>query len=376
MTTTVKVNLTLIFILLLLFTVIAVVDYLTAILAMLGGVVLVAYVLLGPVNLLEDGLEWGSATLLRRPRPGKYRVWAIILVYLLFLGLVAVSAIQGFPRLSAQVRGFAEDLPAYLDQVQDHIKTMPRANLLEQFWPARPAAAGPAQNQTTPPENGNETDTTVLQNYSTALLGHLVNLGTMTLATLIYLLIGLVLTFYMLLDGKRLKEGFVRLLPKRLKASVDDYLATIHRVLYNFIRVQVVMGMTGGLYLYIVFQIFQVKYAFFLAFVFGAASIVPVLGPLFGILPAALVVLFSTQPIAIIPILICAAVFYMLKVYWILPKLVQYDFDIHPVIIILSFLVCVHTADMAGVLLAFPLASLISGTYEYLLLSQSRQGEV
>lgn len=384
-----KTNLIIIFVLLLLFAAIAAVEFLTAILAMLGGALIVTYILLGPVNLTQQLLERGAGKALNKPFDGRLRVWAVLLIYLVFLGIITIAMVRAAPKLSNQLQDFASDLPGYLDRVQERVDAaaIPQSDLLESLLSVLPPPTEPADPaQTAPiisPDEGSPTatETTVTQlgdtirDYAAILLGYLVNVGATTVSTLIYTLTALVLIFYMLLDGKGLKNGFVNLLPERFEPAMTHYLETIHRVLYDFIRIQVFMAILAGLYLYIILQVFGVeKYAFFLAFFFGTASIIPVLGPLFSILPITVVVLLlSSHPVATIPVLMCIAIFYLLKVYWILPRLMRYDFDIHPVVIIMTFLICLQTADVAGVLLAFPLASLFSGTYEYLVQLKTRK---
>ena len=95
-------------------------TYLSNILLLIGSSVLMAYILLGPVELTQlfinkvlfkNNTDKNSAS----------KVFSIILVYVLF-GLILIStAIKFLPQLSHQIQDFSNDLPRYYEQLGERI---------------------------------------------------------------------------------------------------------------------------------------------------------------------------------------------------------------------------------------------------------------
>jgi predicted PurR-regulated permease PerM len=352
---------------------------------------------LGPVNLLERFLSATCPWLTLQKSFIKPRSISVLLVYLGFLLVIALSAVRWVPILNEQVRGFAQDLPHYLSQLEEntfrfsgqppHQALLPSLPL--QIIPPKgtdgdgketeptvfkPEAKEPSKAETVV-TNANEllqqTTTTgsiatFLQKLASGALGNLLDLATTTLARLVFLLTGLVILFYFLLDGERLKAGFIELIPSHYRMKVSDFLESIHTMLYTFIKGQVVLGFMAGLYLYIVYSFLGVKYAGFLGFFFGTASILPVVGPWMGLLPGILVVLFGQNPTDLVALLMLTGGFYVVKEYWLIRKVVGNILEMHPVVVILAFLACLKVAGVSGVLLAFPVASILSVTFRYI----------
>jgi predicted PurR-regulated permease PerM len=69
---------------------------------------------------------------------------------------------------------------------------------------------------------------------------------------------------------------------------------------------------------------------------------------------------FSSHPNDILQVLLVTGLFYILKTYWLWPKLIHRRYDVHPILFILTFLVCIKLTGALGMLLAFPLASVLA----------------
>jgi predicted PurR-regulated permease PerM len=102
-----------------------------------------------------------------------------------------------------------------------------------------------------------------------------------------------------------------------------------------------------------------VKYALLLGVILGGVSILPVIGPWLGLLPIIAVVEMGGNPIHVLPVLLVAGCFYLIKAYWLWPKLVSRKFDLHPILFILTFLMCTKIMGFSGIFLSFPLASVV-----------------
>lgn len=363
----VKINFIIICILFILGMVIALAGYLSKIILLIGLTILATYVLLKPVdiihNLMDRTIKPGNSSEKKERVSKRHRIISITLVYLLCGFLISGFSIQFFPKLSHQIQGFSNDLPRYYDKLET------RVNAIMPSWLEVEEAT---QGNIDTVDANTETSRTALdqvaewlKQYSSGIVKYLFNIGTNTITSLVYILTGIVMIFYFLLDGEKLREGTANMMPERFIQPVSKYLLTIHKVLYYFTQIQLVMGFAAGLYLYILLSIYQFKYALLLGVIYGFASVIPVIGSWFGLIPTFLVALFRQDPTVIIPITIFIGIFFMFKTYWLLPKGLNYRFGIHPVIIILTFLVCVQLVGPIGIFLVFPIASAIAGSYAY-----------
>lgn len=340
-------------------------EYFMPILILLGATVIATYLLLSPVDWLDERLSkfkiFNNSKIPLNPRG-----IAILTVYLLFFCLIVVTLLKSVPPLVTQVKSFGEDLPVYANKLEDNLLRFKPINQwyskmrAHQAHPSRSASLLPAVIPST-------VSASWIEGFRTKGMQYVVGVGSTTLTTFIYTLTMFVLVFYLLMDGHGLKRSTVLLLPTQLQGKAAHYLSDIHQVLNAYIKSQLILAFLVGLYLYVMYSMLGVEYAFFLSVFYATTSIIPVLGPWFGTIPTLLVVLFSDQPVAIIPVLMSLSAFYIIKVYWLIPKIFKIRLNIHPVVMILTLLACMKLGHLPGLLLAFPVASLICGTQQYLL---------
>jgi predicted PurR-regulated permease PerM len=373
--------------------------------AIVGGALILTYFLLGPVNAVDHVLQSLCKRLPRLPGsfalPGwlatavhhlgdhlSVRALSVLLVYLGFFLMLWLATLRLFPLLSTQVQEFSEDLPIYLSQLDQHLASFtdsPEGQLIlenldspsQQTLNAPEAATTPQQPSPSPapakPRAASELISKnaigqialFLQKLGPKALHQVIEVATTTLEGMIYAIATLVIIFYLLLDGKKLKEGFVAFLPKPFQSHTATFLTSTHDTLYTFIKGQIILGFLAGSYMWFVYSLYGVKYAGFLGSFFGAASILPVVGPWLGLIPGVLVVLFSEHQLDLTAILTLTASFYFLKEYWLSRLIIGNVLEIHPVIFLLSFLTCVKLAGPVGLLLSFPVAALLFVTLQY-----------
>lgn len=344
-------------------------EYFMPILILLGATVIITYLLLSPVDWLHERLA--KLPVFRSPKiPLNARGISILTIYLLFFLLIAITLTKSIPPLVSQVKSFGEDLPVYTRKLE---ASLLRFKPINQWYLKMQAhqASGLSTQRLLPSVIPSSISASWAEGIRNKGMQYVVGVGSTTLTTLIYTLTMFVLVFYLLMDGHGLKRSAVLFLPNRLQGRTAHYLSDIHQVLNAYIKSQLILAFLVGIYLYVIYSMLGIEYAFFLSVFYAITSIVPVLGPWFGTIPTLLVVLFSEQPVVIIPILISLSVFYAVKVYWLIPKLFKIRLNIHPVVMILTLLACMKLGHLPGLLLAFPLASLICGTQQYLIERQA-----
>ncbi len=355
-------------------------ELLPAIIAMLAASLILTYLLLSPVQWLEAALKRLFSKQGKIPA-GLARVLAIALVYLMGLSLFGLATLQIAAPLSIQIKDFAKDIPQHFSKA--NIESGEAQNPSQSASPPAAFLTVPAKDQNarmtvpgTPLKqavaqsskarilSGTRTLVTqkftgIFKNYAAKLGRYVLDVGTTALSSIIYILTTLVLTFYLLLDGKTLQEGLINLMPNRHEAAAKQFLTRLHRQFYTVVKGQVLMSFLSGGLMYAALLILGVKYALLLGVVLGGVSILPVIGPWLGLLPIITVVEMGGNPIHILPVLLVAGCFYLIKAYWLWPKLVSRKFDLHPILFILTFLMCIKMMGFSGIFLSFPLASVV-----------------
>lgn len=339
-------------------------ESLTSVVVLLAATLLLSYLLLGPVHIIERQLN-------RIQRDGKpffslpmQRTLAIFIIYLLCFGMVILITLKVAPPFVTQAKEFAHDIPQYVTRLQTAM-TSPVRN--SNMWLLPKTVSGFHQQLlSTTSSHLMQKIMAAYGQYAARLGSYLLDIGTLALSGLIYGLTTLVLVFIVLQDGMQLKKGFVELLPNQVEYGVDQFLERFHRHSYHFIKSQAIMSLLAGSMIYLLLTLLDSKYALLLGVFYGVVSILPVIGPWLGLIALSGFILFGEHPGQIIAVVLYVGTFYTLKTYWLWPQMMTRPSDTHPVIFIITFLACLRIAGPLGVLLAFPISSLLGVTFDYL----------
>jgi predicted PurR-regulated permease PerM len=379
-----QINLALLCIAFLGFVMIELTEFLTSIVIMLASSLILTYLLLGPIRLIEMKLQTILPKSDRLP-PTLKRTLSIVLVYLIFLGLFAVAILRVVPTLNMEIREFAHDLPVYLAKLElstGSIGATTPPSLETRHWEQKQQVGIHSLRQTITQVRQHKIRksrilavttrlaiqklATLYSQYASRMGNFLLDLGTTTLSSLVYALTTLVLVFYLLHDGKDLQTGFIALMPTRSEAWVSRFLQRIHVQFYSIVRGQALMSIISGSLIFLILTLLQVKYALLLGVAFGLVSILPVLGPWLGLIPIVVLLSINGHPLDILQVLLFLGLFYLIKTYWLWPKILHKKFDIHPILFIITFLACLQIVGFLGILLSFPLTSIFAAALEML----------
>jgi len=360
---------------------------LSAIVTMLAGALLLSYVLLSPVRVIGSLLYRTRIPVLCL-RNGLRRILAIVMTYVLFFSSCAIMVFCIAPPLLVQLKEFAQDTPIYVSEVdlfltdvetlmaqknptafQRHLKTVRRPHLVR----PTPDPEAPVQhlNQMARPEHliSQTARLTVekLRQVSRETVHTVLNLGSVALSGLVYTLTALVLAFYLLNDGRNLRKGLVSFMPTRQEGHTARFFHRVHLHIYNLVKAQALMSILSGGLLYVVLAVFDVKYALLMSVGFALASIVPVLGSWLGLLPIMLILALADQTLCLITVLLLMVFFNIIRATYLWPMVLHIRYRMmHPVLFVLTLLVCIHLLGLIGVLLVFPLSGVLAVSAEWL----------
>lgn len=362
------------------------------IVALFGLALVFTYVLLAPVNLMEKGLRKPVQALFKLTPGGPDRMpiqfpraVAILLVYLLFAASMLVASVRLVPVVVEQLHAFSGQVPTYIHQGEDWLLNLPvTENYFHQevkVLQSKGVLSKPQETNLAKETEGqpklhplSPTEREVIREkvfstsqhinflakkYFGSTFSNLLSVIGTTLTGVVYTLTGLVVVFYFLLDGHELKDGFISMLPRDSQPTAEHLLENLHNVMFGYVKGQVMLGMCTGLYMVIVYSIFGVPYALFLGAWFALAEILPVVGTWIGFTPGILVLLFL-NPVKLLMVMGLVYVYQTIKDNLVAPKVLGHVVGLHPVIVIISLLICAKVAGLVGVLFAIPLASTIN----------------
>ncbi|NMG06746.1 AI-2E family transporter [Brasilonema sp. UFV-L1] len=167
-------------------------------------------------------------------------------------------------------------------------------------------------------------------------------------------LITVVLTFYLLLDGEKIWDGFFKKIPLSFAQQLRQ---SIQQNFQNYLIGQVTLGFLMGISLTIVFLLLQVQFALLFGLGVGILSLIP-FGDVVSLVLVTLIVASHDFWLAV-RVLAVAVVIDQLIDQAIAPKLLGSFTGLRPIWVVISLLVGTYIGGVLGLLIAVPIAGVI-----------------
>jgi len=175
------------------------------------------------------------------------------------------------------------------------------------------------------------------------------------------IIIILVLSFYLILDKEKINAEIFKLAPKNWHTNIKFIQETVNETFASFLQIQVLFGVLAGITTWIVLRIFSIDFAASIAILAGLLTIIPLAGPLLGIVPPAFVVLVTHPENPILAVAIAAILLLIQQITYnaVGPKLMAKAFKLHPIIIVLSILIGFKVAGAMGAIFVVPVLGIV-----------------
>jgi predicted PurR-regulated permease PerM len=275
------------------------------------------------------------------------RILATLLVYVIVLGLLGwlayllvFSLINQALVFSDTIRDFAISLPTTLSTTIEFLKKqghIPDKNINDAITQIQGQASA----------------------FATSLATNALNLVFVVSNAFLNILLVIVLSFYLTVDGKRIRSSILKIVPKRSMSSVLLFDEALSRVVGNYLRGQLTLAVIVGV-LTGFFCIFTGlgNYALIcgvLAFLFET---IPMIGPgLASITPILLSLLLPDPFPRTFVLVVCFLGLQIIESNILGPRIVGHAVGLHPVAAILSLLVGAKLFGLFGALIATPLVA-------------------
>ena len=164
--------------------------------------------------------------------------------------------------------------------------------------------------------------------------------------------------FYLLKDDEKIYKNFMRIIPKEKKKKTEDLLTEIDQALSTFISSQLVVALLLGIVMLVGFLIIGLPNAITLALIAMITSLVPIIGPIIGSLPALFVAL-SKGFVMIFGVGIVLLIAQYLEGNLIRPFVQGKRLEIHPLVVLFVVLAAVYLFGFIGALTAVPIYVII-----------------
>ncbi len=193
------------------------------------------------------------------------------------------------------------------------------------------------------------------------------------LETVLFVIAYLIVTFYLLLQGRQLKEWASRLVPLPHQMELAALGRQVDAVCGAYIRGQIILVLLMAFLLYIPLSILRVPNALLIAIVSGVLEIIPIVGPWSAAAIAMSVALFQTDiPFGMSTLGLVAVigliylVLRMIEENIILPQVMGPLVTLHPAVVIFALLAGGALLGPFGLFISIPVAAVIRIVLGYL----------
>jgi predicted PurR-regulated permease PerM len=278
-------------------------------------------------------------------RRGLPQVAGVILVYFLLLIVIIGFALLLFPLIVEQGTTIAAAVPGYYQSLREWMVNYPDQLIvrLSEFLPAQLPSLEPVQ--LTGPE--------MMASAGKAF-------GYVTLATqaIFMAIVILLLAYYWTLDGPRAIRSLLLLVPRGQRESISELISAMETKVGFYIAGQGVLCLVIGTMALVAYLLIGLPNALVLALVAGVMEAVPLIGPLLGAIPAALVAL-SITPAKLVWVIVATIVIQQVENSLLVPRVMRKAVGVNPFVSLLSLFAFSSLFGIAGALMAIPIAAII-----------------
>lgn len=271
---------------------------------------------------------------------GLQKAWAIGLVLILALVLLGVLSLGLLPIVFQQLQEFGNRLPAWLEEAQRQVPNLSEIAIFQNV---------PINLNSLTTEFTNQISKT-LQLASSQVIDFAFN----TINGALNLLLIIVLTIFLVFNGKLLWKGILNWLPPPWNTQIKD---SLRQSFQGYFAAQATISTIQSIALITVFLLFQIPFGLLFGLTIGVASLIPFGGSLSIALISSLLAL---QNIWLgLKVLLIAILVGQINENVIAPRLIGGMTGLNPAIVFISLLTGAKIGGILGLLLVVPLAGFI-----------------
>jgi predicted PurR-regulated permease PerM len=292
-----------------------------------------------------------------RRRTRLNRTMAIALVYLVIVAILIAIPVTTIPQLINQGNNLINNVPGYIEDVGEFLTkplhigdyTIPLDELpLEQVYDVL---------------SRNLID--IIQTIGRQGFDIFGSVASRTISTVLWIIIVLVLSLYMVKDYRELWASIVALAPNAYHADLQRLGQEISDTWNAFLRGQLILGIVVGTIVTIVALVLELPNAFALGLLAGILEFIPNIKPTIAAVPAILFAIFQYNVSWLggavgpfwFPIIVLGLYFLIqqLENNFLVPRIIGRSLNLHALIVFIGALAGASIAGVLGILLAAPI---------------------
>ncbi|MBR3063588.1 MAG: AI-2E family transporter [Exiguobacterium sp.] len=276
------------------------------------------------------------------------RYQGLLIVYITFIGILAISVITLFPRIYSSLSSLINELPVYIRQIDVFLGEV--NNYLRDYNATIAQAIDFSRFE---------------ERYSgwveLAVLSSVSYVSSFTM-TLINFLIGIVISIYLLKDKEVFARMFKRLLyallPVGTAKTTIDIFQEMDYIFKRYIIGKSLDCLIIGVLAVIGLLIIGAPYALLLGVIVGVLNFIPYVGPLLGMIPACIITYFY-DPFTAVLVLLFIFLLQQFDGLWLGPKILGDSVGITPFWVITSIIIGGSLFGLVGMFVSVPITAMI-----------------
>lgn len=284
---------------------------------------------------------------------GMKRTLAVIVVYLILIGIITLILVFTIPSLGTQISDIVSSVPKIVADVKEWIDNLfiKLSNLsLQNLDNVKSSFLQRIDTFSTDLQTS--LPTTAMNIISSLISG----IGTIALS--------LILGFYILFDFDKFSEGFLELLPNGVRSEATRLLGLLNDSLYSFISGTLWLSLLLFVVSVIGFSIIGLNAPVLVAFVCVITNLIPYIGPYLGAAVAGAIGFSQSSLIGILTLAFILVV-QTIEGNVLQPLVMSKKMNLSPITIIISLLVFEYMFGIIGMVIATPVVALIKVIYNF-----------
>jgi predicted PurR-regulated permease PerM len=180
----------------------------------------------------------------------------------------------------------------------------------------------------------------------------------------------LALALYWTLDGPRIIQSFLLVIPQNQRESIGELISAMESKVGFYMVGQAILCTVIGILALIAYMLIGLPNALVLALIAGVLEAVPMIGPLLGAVPAALVAL-SLGPDKLIWVIVATIIIQQVENSLLVPRIMKKAVGVNPFVTLLALFAFSTLFGLAGALMAIPMAAMIQLALNHFVFKQA-----
>lgn len=195
-----------------------------------------------------------------------------------------------------------------------------------------------------------------VEEFLSSTISNSVSLISQVASAITNLILIFILSFYFVVSKQEISKFLFQLIPDAYEDDFKFLESTLNTTFASFIRVQFFLGLIMGAITFIILLVLHIDFAISTSITSAVLAMIPIVGPILFLIPPAIAgAIASPQKLLLLIALLILASQLVYNIW--APRLIGKALNIHPIIVLVSFLIGYKIAGAWGAIFAVPVTS-------------------